>query len=129
MTILLWLIALIALLLALKNHFQGKNLMEEIDDLRNSYLDLRKDMKAGKDMTLAELYSLKVDYLKSQGRLKGKTAPYRITEDCIACGSCLPECPVEAIAEGEVYLVDLEKCTGCAACAKVCPVEACVQIG
>ena len=50
---------------------------------------------------------------------------YRITEECIACGTCEPECPVEAISEGdEIYEIDPELCTDCGACASVCPVDA-----
>ena len=49
---------------------------------------------------------------------------YRITDKCIACGACQPECPVEAISEGEIYSIDPEKCIDCGACATVCPVEA-----
>jgi ferredoxin len=48
-----------------------------------------------------------------------------ITDECIACGSCESECPVEAISEGEdKYLIDVELCTDCGACVDVCPVEA-----
>ncbi len=49
---------------------------------------------------------------------------YKITEDCIACGACIDECPVEAISEGEIYKIDPELCTDCGACADVCPVDA-----
>ena len=31
---------------------------------------------------------------------------YVISEDCIACGSCISECPVEAISEGDIYVID-----------------------
>lgn len=48
---------------------------------------------------------------------------YVISEDCIACGTCKPECPTEAISEGDKYIIDAEKCTDCGACAEVCPVE------
>ena len=48
---------------------------------------------------------------------------YVITEECTACGSCLDECPVEAISEGDIYLIDAELCTDCADCVAVCPVE------
>ena len=27
---------------------------------------------------------------------------YVINEDCIACGTCIDECPVDAISEGEI---------------------------
>lgn len=50
---------------------------------------------------------------------------YRITDKCIMCGACAPECPVEAITEGEDrYIIDPEKCIECGACASICPVGA-----
>jgi ferredoxin len=56
-----------------------------------------------------------------------------ITEDCINCGACEPECPNEAIDQGaDVYEIDAERCTECVgfhareACQAVCPVECCV---
>ena len=50
---------------------------------------------------------------------------YVISEDCVSCGTCEPECPVEAISEGEdKYVINPGKCTECGACAEVCPVEA-----
>jgi len=49
---------------------------------------------------------------------------YKITDACTECGSCVPECPVEAIAEGSPYTIDADACIDCGACAEVCPVEA-----
>ncbi len=49
---------------------------------------------------------------------------YKITDACIACGTCLPECPVAAISEGDIYVIDPSLCTDCGTCASVCPVEA-----
>lgn len=49
---------------------------------------------------------------------------YFIHEECIACGACIPECPVDCIAEGEPYVIDAEKCIDCGACNAVCPVDA-----
>ncbi|MEN6463288.1 MAG: 4Fe-4S binding protein [Syntrophomonas sp.] len=50
---------------------------------------------------------------------------YTITDECISCGVCLDECPVEAIKEGDdKYEIDPELCTECGSCADVCPVEA-----
>lgn len=50
---------------------------------------------------------------------------YKITESCIACGSCIAACPVNAISmnNGKV-VVDKEKCISCGTCAAVCPVGA-----
>ena len=36
---------------------------------------------------------------------------YVIGDDCIACGTCQGECPVEAISEGEKYSIDPDLCT------------------
>lgn len=53
---------------------------------------------------------------------------YKITDECINCGACEPECPVEAISEGdEIYVIDPETCTGCGACAEVCPTDAIIE--
>ena len=56
---------------------------------------------------------------------------YKITEECISCGACEPECPNQAISEGEtIYVIDPNKCTECVGshessrCAEVCPVGA-----
>ena len=56
-----------------------------------------------------------------------------ITEECINCGACEPECPNEAISEGEdIYVIDPKLCTECVgfhdheACQAVCPVECCL---
>lgn len=49
---------------------------------------------------------------------------YRISDSCIACGTCIDECPVEAISAGDIYVIDADKCIECGACAGVCPSEA-----
>jgi ferredoxin len=70
-----------------------------------------------------------------------------ITEECINCGACEPECPNAAIYEGgapweldgvthpplreDVYYIAPEKCTECVGffaeeqCATVCPIDCC----
>jgi len=52
---------------------------------------------------------------------------YKITDECISCGRCAEECPVDAISEGKgIYVIDPDKCTECGACVEVCPVGAIV---
>ena len=43
---------------------------------------------------------------------------------CIACGSCVERCPVNAISLNEVAEVDRNLCLGCGLCSNVCPEEA-----
>lgn len=48
-----------------------------------------------------------------------------INDDCVACGSCLSECPVDAISEGDpIYKIDAGVCTDCGNCVEVCPSDA-----
>ena len=35
---------------------------------------------------------------------------YVIGDDCVACGSCIGECPAGAISEGEKYVIDPDAC-------------------
>jgi len=63
-------------------------------------------------------------YFCTTFNLKLTKMAYVISEDCIACGSCIGECPVEAISEGDIYTIDPELCTDCGTCADTCPTEA-----
>lgn len=50
---------------------------------------------------------------------------YKISEACISCGTCEPECPVNAISEGDgKYQIDADTCIDCGSCSSVCPVDA-----
>ncbi len=58
-----------------------------------------------------------------------------ITDECINCDVCEPECPNEAISQGEtIYQIDPNKCTECVGhydtpqCVEVCPVD-CMPVG
>ena len=53
-----------------------------------------------------------------------------ITDECINCDVCEPECPNGAISQGvEIYLIDPRRCTECVGhfdapqCVDVCPVD------
>jgi len=53
-----------------------------------------------------------------------------ITDECINCDVCEPECPNDAISQGEeIYVIDINLCTECVGhfeepqCVEVCPVD------
>ena len=63
----------------------------------------------------------------------------KITDICIACGSCIDECPVSAIVDDDdnptgegIYYVYSNKCVECVghneqpACASACPTDGCI---
>ena len=57
-----------------------------------------------------------------------------ITDECINCDVCEPECPNGAISQGaEIYVIDPAKCTECVGhfdtpqCVEVCPVD-CIPV-
>jgi len=53
---------------------------------------------------------------------------YQISDECIKCGACEPECPVNAISESDdKYIIDKSVCIDCGACADACPVNAPVE--
>ncbi|MGI5970988.1 MAG: DUF362 domain-containing protein [Oscillospiraceae bacterium] len=50
---------------------------------------------------------------------------YKISSDCLLCGTCAAECPVSCISQGdEHYEIDPEACIECGTCANACPVGA-----
>ena len=53
-----------------------------------------------------------------------------ITDECINCDVCEPECPNEAIYQGDdIYVIDSKRCTECVGhfdepqCQQVCPID------
>jgi ferredoxin len=57
-----------------------------------------------------------------------------ITDECINCDVCEPECPNDAISQGaEIYVIDPSRCTECVGhfdrpqCRDVCPVD-CIPV-
>ena len=55
-----------------------------------------------------------------------------ITDECISCGACEPECPTESISDDDIYVIDAATCVECVGhhddpmCVEVCPVE-CIE--
>ena len=46
---------------------------------------------------------------------------YVISDSCVSCGTCEPECPVGAISQ---FVIDAGSCVSCGTCAGVCPTGA-----
>ena len=46
---------------------------------------------------------------------------YVIGNDCVACGTCIDECPSGAISEGDIYSINPDACVDCGTCADACP--------
>ncbi len=58
---------------------------------------------------------------------------YKITDECNNCAACEPECPNEAIFEGDdIFEIKIDLCTECVGfhavpqCEEVCPADCCI---
>ncbi len=45
-------------------------------------------------------------------------------DTCVACGTCMDRCPMEAITIDDVASINLDRCIGCGVCIPSCPEEA-----
>ncbi|ADL11590.1 DUF362 domain-containing protein [Acetohalobium arabaticum] len=52
---------------------------------------------------------------------------FKVTDECVACETCLDECPEDAIEEGDIYSIDEDECIECGICADECPTEAIIE--
>jgi NAD-dependent dihydropyrimidine dehydrogenase PreA subunit len=54
---------------------------------------------------------------------------YKITDDCVNCGTCEEDCPAEAISEKDgLRWIDTVKCSECGTCVDACPTEAVKEV-
>jgi len=50
-----------------------------------------------------------------------------INDQCVSCGSCESECPVDAIKQGDpIYVIEADSCIDCGVCVASCPTDAIV---
>lgn len=53
---------------------------------------------------------------------------YKVTDECLGCGTCMDSCPNEAIVEEEdACRIDPEKCQDCGICVDSCPTGAIIE--
>ena len=53
---------------------------------------------------------------------------YTISDECVSCGACAPECPLDCISEGDSkFVINAETCISCGACAGACPTDAILE--
>ncbi|MDO7787060.1 4Fe-4S binding protein [Desulforamulus aquiferis] len=51
---------------------------------------------------------------------------FKITDECLACGTCLDSCPNGAIEEGEIFKITTA-CEDCGTCVDMCPTGAIIE--
>ncbi|MBR1785321.1 MAG: 4Fe-4S binding protein [Bacteroidales bacterium] len=64
----------------------------------------------------------------TMGHAEPEQKGFRITDDCIQCGTCAANCPQGCIVEGEPYRIQPEHCLHCGNCFENCPAEAIVRL-
>lgn len=90
--------------------------------------DLDKCRSFAKDISALEDY--KNLYLEVKGNRPYKKRPSfepigpTVHNNCISCGQCVSNCPVNALTLNDKIVVDEDKCIRCHSCVRVCPTKA-----
>lgn len=111
-----------------------KKIWEEQPYMENVYPDGTREILEAfevKDMQI-EYFNLGTHPIDRYYFTAGKSEPiekgYRISDDCIQCGTCETGCPQQAITPGTPFKIDQDHCLQCGRCFENCPVQAIRQI-
>ena len=98
-------------------------LVRPVYDEKNEYMS--DGIRFGDNVTFNIIYGPKNEEESDEEETDSNSdGPYLITNNCVACGICIDECPVGAISEGDIYVIDGDTCVRCGVCASVCPNDA-----
>ncbi|MEF8873743.1 MAG: NADH-quinone oxidoreductase subunit NuoF, partial [Candidatus Thermoplasmatota archaeon] len=125
------------LLEMLEDFSEGRGTDEDIEKLKEMADKIKKHSLCGLGQTAPNPVLTTLRYFEDEyeAHLEEETCPagvcrelitYAITEKCVGCGTCLEECPADAITgeSQEMHEIDQEVCIKCGACQEVCPVDA-----
>ncbi len=125
------------LLEMLSEFSKGRGTEEDIEKLKNMADKIKKYSLCGLGQTAPNPVLTTLRYFQDEyeAHLQEQTCPaevcrelitFTISEGCIGCGTCIKECPADAIIgeAKEVHIIDQEICIKCGACQEVCPVDA-----
>ncbi len=125
------------LLEMLEEFSEGRGTEEDIEKLKEMADKIKKHSLCGLGQTAPNPVLTTLRYFEDEyeAHLEEETCPagvcrelitYTISDECVGCGTCLEECPEDAITgeSQEVHEIDQEVCIKCGACQEVCPVDA-----
>ena len=123
----------------LKKITDGNGTLEDIDELETLANTIKDSSLCGLGQSapnpvLSTLANFREEYIahvvdkKCPAGVCKPLLTFRITEDCIGCGKCKRNCPVECITGNikEVHVIDTSACIKCGTCRKACPKNAIV---
>ena len=123
----------------LKKITDGNGTLEDIDELETLANTIKDSSLCGLGQSapnpvLSTLANFREEYIahvvdkKCPAGVCKPLLTFRITEDCIGCGKCKRNCPVDCITGNikEVHVIDTSACIKCGTCRKACPKNAIV---
>ncbi|MCL2853918.1 MAG: 4Fe-4S binding protein, partial [Defluviitaleaceae bacterium] len=119
---------------------EGKGSMRDVDNLERLAINIRTSSLCALGQTAANPVLSTLRYFRDEyiAHVKDKRCPagacqnlsnFYIADNCLACGICKKNCPVDAISgeKKQLHVIDLYKCVKCGICLQRCPFKAIVK--